>query len=65
MLNILIVYHKRKLNRYIRKNKNYNQILKQSQLLDKYINKKMFIINKLFFKIYSNIKIIFKSFKSH
>lgn len=45
MLNILIYYHRRKLERYIRRNKSYERVLKQSQILDRLINKKMNILN--------------------
>lgn len=42
MLNfILLQIHKRKLERMITKDKEYNKILQQSQVLDKYINKEM------------------------
>lgn len=41
MLDLILKYHKRKLNNMILKNYNYDKILKQSQKLDKYINKKM------------------------
>lgn len=40
MLDILLNYHKRKLERLIDSNADYNKILKQSIILDKYIAKK-------------------------
>ena len=40
LLDLLIKINKIKLNRMISQNKNYNIILKQSQILDKYIAKK-------------------------
>jgi len=45
MLDILLNYHKRKLERLIDSNADYNKILKQSTILDKYINQKMRTIN--------------------
>ena len=41
MLDLLLNYHKRKLNKMIEESCNYDKILKQSQKLDLYINKKM------------------------
>lgn len=41
MLDIIISYHKRKLEKMLDKNVDYDKIIKQSQILDKYINKKM------------------------
>lgn len=42
MLNfILLQIHRRKLERMITKDEEYNKILQQSQVLDKYINKEM------------------------
>lgn len=41
MLDIIINYHKRKLEKMLDKNVDYDKIIKQSQILDKYINKKM------------------------
>lgn len=45
MLDILLNYHKRKLERLIDRSANYSKILKQSTIVDKYINKKMRAIN--------------------
>lgn len=47
MLDTLLNYHKRKLEILISKGENYDKILKQSQVLDKYINKKMKELNRL------------------
>lgn len=41
MLDLILKYHKRKLNNMILKNYGYDKILKQSRIVDKYINKKM------------------------
>ncbi len=41
MLNIIIDYHKRILNIMLEENASYEDILKQSQILDEYINRKM------------------------
>lgn len=41
MLDLILKYHKRKLDNMILKNYNYDKILKQSRIVDKYINKKM------------------------
>ena len=41
MLDLLLNYHKRKLDNMIEKEYNYDKILKQSQKVDRYINKKM------------------------
>ena len=41
MLDLLLNYHKRKLDNMISKNYNYDKILRQSRIVDKYINKKM------------------------
>ena len=42
MLNsILLQIHRRKLQKMITKDEEYNKILQQSQVLDKYINKEM------------------------
>lgn len=41
MLDLLLNYHKRKLDNMISKNYEYDKILKQSQKVDKYINRKM------------------------
>ena len=40
-ITILILRHRAKLERMIEKQEDYNKILKQSQKLDYYINKKM------------------------
>ena len=45
MLDILLNYHKRKLERLINNSADYTKILKQSTIVDKYINKKMGAIN--------------------
>lgn len=39
ILNVIIKYHKRKLNKMIEKNVDYNLILQESRILDKYIIK--------------------------
>ena len=41
MLDLLLNYHKRKLAKLIKNDASYEKILKQSQILDKYINIKM------------------------
>ncbi len=41
MINLLLYIHRRKLEKMIEKGEDYNKILRQSQILDKYINKKM------------------------
>lgn len=41
MLDIIIEYHKRVLSKMIEENVDYKEILKESQLLDKYIIRKM------------------------
>lgn len=41
MLDLILKYHKRKLNNMILKNYEYDKILKQSRIVDKYINLKM------------------------
>ncbi len=41
MLDIIINYHKRKLESMLEENVDYEDIVKQSQLLDKYIIRKM------------------------
>ena len=41
MLDLILKYHKRKLDNMIEKGYNYDKILKQSQKVDKYINRKM------------------------
>lgn len=41
MLDLLLNYHKRKLAKLIENDASYERILKQSQILDKYINIKM------------------------
>ena len=41
MLDIIINYHKRILNIMLEENISYEDILKQSQILDEYINRKM------------------------
>lgn len=46
MSDKLLNYHKRKLEDLIIKGENYDKILKESQILDKYINIKMKKINK-------------------
>lgn len=45
MIDLLLNYHKRKLEKLIIHNASYKKILKQSTVLDKYINKKMRVIN--------------------
>lgn len=45
MLNILLYYHKRKLAKLIESDASYEKILKQSIILDKYINEKMRVLN--------------------
>ena len=45
MLDFLLNYHKRKLEKLIKNNADYTKILKESITLDKYINQKMRIIN--------------------
>lgn len=45
MLDLLLNYHKRKLERLIDNCADYNKILRQSIILDKYISKKMRAIN--------------------
>ncbi len=47
MIDTLLDYHKRKLEILIEKGEDYEKILKQSKILDKYINQKMKEINKL------------------
>jgi hypothetical protein len=47
MLDTLVNYHKRKLEILINSGETYDKILKQSQILDKYINKAMKKINKI------------------
>lgn len=46
MLDTLLNYHKRKLDSLIEKGETYDKILKQSRIVDKYINLKMEEINK-------------------
>lgn len=41
MLDLIIRYHRRKLENMIEKKVKYDRIVKQSQKLDRYINKKM------------------------
>lgn len=41
MLDIIIDYHRRKLEQMIEENIDYEIILKQSQILDEYINRKI------------------------
>lgn len=41
MLDIIINYHKRKLESMLEENANYNDIVKESQFLDEYIVRKM------------------------
>ncbi len=41
MLDIIINYHKRILNIMLEEKINYEDIVKQSQILDEYINRKM------------------------
>ena len=41
MLDLILKYHKRKLENMILRNYNYDKILRQSRIVDKYINKKM------------------------
>lgn len=41
MLDIIIQYHKRKLESMIEEHKDYEDIVKESQFLDKYIVRKM------------------------
>lgn len=41
MLDIIINYHKRKLESMLEENANYEEILRESQLLDEYIIRKM------------------------
>lgn len=41
MLDIIINYHKRVLNSMLEENADYNDIVKESQFLDKYIARKM------------------------
>lgn len=41
MLDLILKYHKRKLDNMISKNYDYDKILKQSRIVDKYINRKM------------------------
>ena len=41
MLDLILKYHKRKLDNMIEKGYEYDKILKQSRIVDKYINKKM------------------------
>lgn len=43
-LNIIIFFNKRKLERLIKLHNNYDDILAQSQKLDKLINKKILIL---------------------
>lgn len=45
MLDLLLNYHKRKLAKLINNNASYEKILKESIILDKYINEKMGVIN--------------------
>lgn len=45
MLDLLLNYHKRKLESIIEHNCSYDKILKQSQKIDLYINKKMKELN--------------------
>ena len=45
MLNLLLNYHKRKLKRLINNNADYSKILQESIILDRYINKKMRVMN--------------------
>lgn len=45
MLDLLLNYHKRKLAKLISSNASYEKILQQSIILDKYVNKKMRVIN--------------------
>ena len=45
LLDIILNYHKRKLEFLINKGFSYDKILRQSQKLDKYINKKMSLLN--------------------
>ncbi len=46
MLDTLLNYHKRKLDLLIEKGESYEKILKQSRIVDKYVNLKMEKINK-------------------
>ena len=41
MLDIIIQYHKRVLNKMLEENASYEDILKESQFLDNYIVRKM------------------------
>lgn len=41
MLDLILKYHRRKLDNMILKNYKYDKILKQSRIVDKYINRKM------------------------
>jgi len=41
MLDIIIDYHKRVLNNMLEENSDYEEIVKESQFLDKYIVRKM------------------------
>lgn len=41
MLDIIIQYHKRKLENMIEEHIDYEKIVKESQILDEYINEKM------------------------
>ena len=41
MINLLLYIHRRKLERMIEKEESYDKIVRQSQILDKYINRKM------------------------
>lgn len=46
MLDTLLNYHKRKLDLLIQNGETYEKILKQSRIVDKYVNLKMKEINK-------------------
>ena len=41
MLDIIINYHKRVLNKIIEENASYEDILKESKILDEYVMRKM------------------------
>ena len=47
LLNILMYIHKRKLNRLIEKDADYNSILKESIILDEYILRKFKECNRI------------------
>ena len=41
MMNLLLYIHRKRLEKMIENGEDYNKILRQSQILDKYVNKKM------------------------